>query len=187
MNKRQLILIEAKRLFGRYGYLGFTLKQLAQACEMTSPALYYFYSSKAELFKDCLLSEISARQVVLERCIEYSGSIPEFAGALAHEAIEICDVAAFSAGQAMREIIHLPEHMQDDIRHSWDEMMIDPVEQFLVRVSQGTEPPVPYRLLAIYLINMATFSAANTGHFTRDELATLFVTVAKSLQPSPHS
>lgn len=183
MNKRQLILSEAKRLFGRYGYLGFTLKQLAQACDMTSPALYYFYSSKAELFEDCLLSEISARQAVLERCMTYSNTIVEFAGALAHEAIEICDVASFTTGQAMREIIHLPEKMQEEIRGAWDSMMITPVEDFVKRILVESSSNIPYRLIATYFINMATFSAANNTEFTRDELANLFVTVAKALQP----
>lgn len=181
MNKKQLINAEAKRLFGNYGYLGFTLKQLAQACAITSPALYYFYSSKADLFRDCLLAEMAARKVVLDRCVEQSNTLPEFAGALAHEAIEVCDVHAFRAGQAMREIIHLPEAMQIELRAAWDDNLITPVEVFLDRVLPAGHPLLPKRLLAYNFINMATFSSLHVDEFTRDELAALFVQVARGL------
>ena len=86
MNKKEIILAEAKRLSGRYGYLGFTLKQLAQSCDMTAPALYYFYTSKADLFKDCLLSELEIRSNHICAWEQNAGSLTEFAGMLADEA-----------------------------------------------------------------------------------------------------
>ena len=136
-NKKQMILNEAKRLFGSYGYLGFTLKQLARACQMTSPALYYFYSSKADLFKDCLLSEMAARKTVTEHCIEQSSTLTEFAHALAYEAIDVCELSSFRTGQAMLEIVHLPEAMQAELHEGWNQMLIAPVEKFLQRVKRN--------------------------------------------------
>ena len=185
MNKKQQILFEAKRLFGRYGYLGFTLKQLAQACEMTSPALYYFYSSKADLFKDCLLSELDARRVVTRRCIEQSNSLTEFAGALAQEAIDVCDVASFRTGQAMQEIIHLPEEMQQELQAAWDTIMIKPVEDFLERIHPNIPEGVSYYLLGTYLIYIATFCSAHANQFSRDVLEKLFISAVSGMESPP--
>lgn len=179
MNKREIILAEAKRLFGQYGYLGFTLKQLAQACDMTSPALYYFYSSKADLFRDCLLSELHSRRCVLERCGEKTNTLLEFARSFAYEAIEVCEASHFRAVRAMDEIIHLPAEMQDEVRAAWEELMIAPVLRFLDRII----PNAPSRrLLATFLVNMATFSAAQITTYSREELAVLFESVARGIQ-----
>lgn len=186
MNKKSLILAEAKRLFGRYGYLGFTLKQLAVACEMTSPALYYFYSSKADLFNDCLLSELESRNTLIVDCIQRSETMAEFAATLASNAIEACDLYAFRTGQAMQEIIHLPLAMQTELRDAWNRLLIAPVEAFLRTALPVPPANISYRLLAIYLINMATFSSAHTDEFAVDELCALFVTVVQGLETAPH-
>jgi AcrR family transcriptional regulator len=182
VNKKQLILCEAKRLFGHYGYLGFTLKQLAQACAMTSPALYYFYTGKADLFRDCLLSEMLLRQEVLERCIASSSTLADFAQALSLEAIAVCGQAEFTTGQAMREIVHLPAEMQRELRAAWITHLIDPVETFLRRILSPPPPAISFRLLAVMLINMATFAAANAEDFSRAELTALFIAVVQGMQ-----
>lgn len=181
MNKKEIIQTEAKRLFGEYGYLGFTLKQLAQACKMTAPALYYFYTSKAELFRDCLLSELEARNATLNRCAEGADSLPAFARTLAYGAIDVCSASNFRTGQAMGEIIHLPQPLQEELRAAWDRLLIAPVVDFLARVQPAT-PPISRTLVATFLINMATFSAAKEGEYTCDNLATLFVAVARGLE-----
>jgi AcrR family transcriptional regulator len=179
VSKRDIIFDEAKRLFGRYGYLGFTLKQLAQACDMTAPALYYFYSSKAQLFRDCLVSEFAARRVLVERCAERSSSLPEFARLFASEAIELCTLHDFRAGRAIEEIIHLPDEMQAELRASWEANLIAPVEALLDRVLPTIPRTMPRRLVASYIINLATFAAASEAHYSRDEFSALFVTVAE--------
>jgi AcrR family transcriptional regulator len=181
VSKREIIFEEAKRLFGRYGYLGFTLKQLAQACHMTAPALYYFYTSKAHLFRDCLLSEFEARRVVLERCTNSSSSLPEFAQKFALDAITVCNVHNFRAGQAIEEIIHLPDDIQQELRQSWDENLLAPVEVFLERVAPELIHVLPKRLVATFVINLATFTAAQNAEYSSEDLITLFVKTAEGL------
>lgn len=178
MNKKQLILENAKRLFGRYGYLGFTLKQLAQACDMTSPALYYFYFSKAELFKDCLLSELFIRNEVIEHSISSANTVSEFIDNLVVEAIEVCDIHTFVAGQAMIEIIHLPEEMQQELRTAWHKLLIEPVEVFLGRILPSPIQGISTYLLATYLINVATFSASHAKEFSQQDLLQVFSIMA---------
>ena len=182
MNKKQLILSDAKRLFRQYGYLGFTLKQLARACDITSPALYYFYTSKADLFKDCLLSEISARRTVTLHCIAESATLPEFADILAREAIDVCDQSCFCVGQAMLELIHLPEELRQELRQAWQQQVIAPIEAFTRRIVPDLPPTLPYSLLAIFLLDMAAYSAQHVDQYSRDELAALFIAVTRGLQ-----
>lgn len=181
MNKKQLILQEAKKLFGQYGYLGFTLKQLAEACEMTSPALYYFFDHKAGLFRDCLLSEMEARRQVIERCIANSSNLSEFAQELTSEAIAICDKTSFRTGDAMQEIIHLPAEMQIELRESCENNLYAPVEVYLRSILPETPANLPHHLLAILMINMATFSSSHANEYSTEQLATLFQIVVSGL------
>jgi AcrR family transcriptional regulator len=181
MNKRDCILTEATRLFGRLGYLGFTLKQLAQACDMTAPALYYFYSSKADLFKDCLLSEFAARQRVLEACAERASTLPEFAETLVETAFEVCGVNDFCTGEAMEELVHLPEEMQQELRQAWREQLITPVVNFLTRIGYPAQGRIALDLLATFIINIATFAASREGEFDRTALAALSAAAAQGI------
>ncbi|MHB9129840.1 MAG: TetR/AcrR family transcriptional regulator [Armatimonadota bacterium] len=182
MNKKDLIISEAKQLFGRNGYLGFTLKQLADACDMTSPALYYFYSSKAELFKDCLLSEMESRKVMLEEVGAKSNTLAEFAAQLAPGAIDICDVHHFRTGRAMDEIIHLPAALQEELKAAWESKLIAPILVFIERILPIHASKIAPRLVATYLFYMATFSAAHGTEFDRDQLSRLFVASVNGLQ-----
>lgn len=181
MSKRDIILDQATRLFGRYGYLGFTLKQLAKACDMTAPALYYFYVDKAHLFSDCLISEFKARRVMLESCAQRSSSLEEFGRIFAREAIDICNAHEFRAGRAIEEIIHLPEDLQKELQHSWEENLLAPVEAFLDRVAPEVTRKFHRRLVASYIINMATFAAAQNVKYTSKELTTLIVALMGGL------
>jgi len=49
-NRKEQIISEAKRLFGRNGYDSVTIKQLAEACDITEPALYRHFASKEEIY-----------------------------------------------------------------------------------------------------------------------------------------
>lgn len=181
MNKKDVILTEAKRLFGTLGYLGFTLKQLAQACHMTSPALYYFYPSKADLFKECLLSELEVRNAVTRHCAERATTIPEFIHYLVIDGIDVCSSTHFRTGQAMGEIIHLPENLREEIQQAWDVLLIQPVTDFLDRVHPNPAPGVSRYLMASFIIHIATYSAAQCERFSADELATFFTALANGL------
>ncbi len=176
-----MILAEAKRLSGTYGYLGFTLKQLAQACEMTAPALYYFYTSKADLFKDCLLSELAIRHGSLKACTDKANSLTEFADYLADEAIEKCGATHFRTGQAMMEIIHLPAEIQAELRAAWQRQLIRPIEELLERVMPGNAP-LTNNMIATFFINMATFTGAHELDYGREALRAMLIAAASGIQ-----
>lgn len=184
MNKKDLILAEAKRLSGRYGYLGFTLKQLAQSCDMTAPALYYFYTSKADLFKDCLLSELEVRHPSLCVACDRASSMEEFADLLADEAFEKCHASEFRTGQAMQEIVHLPEEIRTEMRDAWERLLIAPVQQMLERVLPGLSAGANH-MVATFMIDMATFAGAYEDQFGRDTLKALIIAASSGLKSLP--
>ena len=75
--KRQ-ILTEATRLFSRQGYDKVTIKELADACGITEPALYRYYSSKEALY-DAVLESLPSQlrhQELFER-LEGVTELPE--------------------------------------------------------------------------------------------------------------
>lgn len=177
MNKKDIILAEAKRLSGRYGYLGFTLKQLAQSCDMTAPALYYFYTSKADLFKDCLLSELEIRHTHICAWEQQATSLTEFASMLADEAFEACGASQFRTGQAMQEIVHLPEDIRAELAEAWERLLIAPVEGVLDRFMPGL--PAPARnMLGTFFINMATFAGAYEERYGRETIRAMITAAA---------
>jgi len=54
MERKRQIIAEALRLFGRHGFDRVTIKQLAEACEITEPALYRHFSSKEDIYSAVL-------------------------------------------------------------------------------------------------------------------------------------
>jgi len=57
-NRHRLILDEAKRLFGRYGYEGVSMDQIAQAIEYSKGVLYKHFNSKDELYMALCADEL---------------------------------------------------------------------------------------------------------------------------------
>ncbi|KAA3631092.1 MAG: TetR/AcrR family transcriptional regulator [Calditrichaeota bacterium] len=60
IDRKTQILNEATRLFSDAGYDKVTIKQLAEACGITEPALYRHYTSKESIY-DAVLDAIEAR------------------------------------------------------------------------------------------------------------------------------
>lgn len=50
ISRKQQIIKEGTRLFGESGYDKITVKQIAEACEITEPAVYRHFSSKDDLY-----------------------------------------------------------------------------------------------------------------------------------------
>lgn len=48
---REVIIATASRLFVEMGYEPLSLHEIAQACNVSKPTIYYYFTSKSELFK----------------------------------------------------------------------------------------------------------------------------------------
>jgi len=57
-NRKTQIIKEATSLFSRFGYDKVTIKQLADACGITEPALYRYFSSKEAIY-DAVLDSLN--------------------------------------------------------------------------------------------------------------------------------
>lgn len=51
--KRQAVIAEASKAFGRQGSQNVSLDEIANALNVTKPALYYYFKSKQELIYEC--------------------------------------------------------------------------------------------------------------------------------------
>lgn len=51
--KKQAVIAEASRAFGRHGYKNVSLDQIAATLNVTKPALYYYFKNKQELIYEC--------------------------------------------------------------------------------------------------------------------------------------
>jgi AcrR family transcriptional regulator len=69
---KTLILEQAQRLFSVHGYHGVSIRDIAQACDLSNAALYYHFGSKQNLYFEVLKAHISA----VVRCLEEAGAEP---------------------------------------------------------------------------------------------------------------
>lgn len=75
--KKKQILEAAKQVFGKYGFTKTTLDDVANAVGMKKASLYYYYSSKEDLFKDVVKSETDELIKELEENIFKLSSLTE--------------------------------------------------------------------------------------------------------------
>jgi AcrR family transcriptional regulator len=61
MERKRQIIAEALRLFAQHGFDRVTIKQLANACDITEPALYRHFSSKEDIYA-AVLDSLKAQQ-----------------------------------------------------------------------------------------------------------------------------
>jgi len=101
------ILRDGWELFQQKGYLGVSVEELCQRCEITKPTLYYYFQSKENLFVEILIHRLQGFHQVIEQPGELQ------------ECLECIAVAMFDSFQKeyshlVRDLEHikLPENCQ---------------------------------------------------------------------------
>jgi len=61
------ILRDGWELFQQKGYLGVSVEELCQRCEITKPTLYYYFQSKENLFVEVLIYRLQGFHEVIEQ------------------------------------------------------------------------------------------------------------------------
>lgn len=61
------ILSEAARLFAEQGFKGMSMSQLAEACQLTKPAIYYYFRDKQELYTQVLVQHSMQHHRVIDQ------------------------------------------------------------------------------------------------------------------------
>ena len=74
---REQILDAAEELFGRHGYRGTSLQQVAKRCEFSIGALYLFIDSKEELLRGVLERRSVALMAEMRACVQTDGPAHE--------------------------------------------------------------------------------------------------------------
>lgn len=72
---RATIVDEATRSFATCGFAGTTMRDVAEACGCTKPALYYHFSSKETLFRAVVEHHLQRIDELMHRTIEGTGPI----------------------------------------------------------------------------------------------------------------
>ncbi|MBN1664134.1 MAG: TetR/AcrR family transcriptional regulator [Deltaproteobacteria bacterium] len=69
MDRKDDIIIKARKQFTRYGYTKTTMADIARECEITKPTLYHYYTGKADLFAAVVADEQAAFFNTIEQAI----------------------------------------------------------------------------------------------------------------------
>jgi len=88
MDRKNSILLVARKHFSRYGYSKTTMEEIARDCEITKPTLYNHFASKAELFRAVIDSEQSEFYSMVEQAVTGVESASEKLRAYADMQIE---------------------------------------------------------------------------------------------------
>ena len=64
------ILRDGWELFQQKGYMGVSVEELCQRCEITKPTLYYYFQSKENLFVEVLIHRLQGFHEVIEQAGE---------------------------------------------------------------------------------------------------------------------
>lgn len=67
--KKQAVIAEASRAFGRHGYKNVSLDEIAKTLNVTKPALYYYFKNKQELVYECHELAMQLGDRVLQQAI----------------------------------------------------------------------------------------------------------------------
>lgn len=70
---REKILTEARRLFARLGYLGFSMQELADVVGITKAAIYYYYADKESLFLAVLADYLKLVATIIDYEVSKGG------------------------------------------------------------------------------------------------------------------
>ncbi len=72
---RRTILRTAHQLFMEHGYRAVTTRQIADACGLTQPALYHYFSDKQDLYVAVMLEDMAKTKMSLERIARRNESV----------------------------------------------------------------------------------------------------------------
>jgi AcrR family transcriptional regulator len=85
---REQILDAAEELFGRQGYRGTSLQQVAKRCEFSIGALYLFIDSKEELLRAVLRRRTAELMALMTHCLAAAGTGAELLGDLVRAQVD---------------------------------------------------------------------------------------------------
>src|SRR5947199_4627328 len=77
------ILTKAEQLFARHGFDGVSMREIAEACDITKANIYYYFKDKESLYLQVLESDLLAMIVALRRAAQQEGTCRARMGCIA--------------------------------------------------------------------------------------------------------
>lgn len=107
---RELILLEASRLFATHGYVGTSTRDIARAVGIAQPSVYSHFASKAAIAEELLRRDLTAGAAELERlAVEGGGPAVELYRYLVWEISHDLETPFDLRGLYLGELFALPE------------------------------------------------------------------------------
>lgn len=165
--KKIKILVEARALFARYGFHKCTLQDIASACGLTKPALYYYFSSKDDLFTAVVRQESLLFLNLLKETIQ-----PDESPLLHLRAFFVVRFERFKellvlydlTQQVGRELLPLAEQARQDFFIQEMSILMEILDK---GVEDGIFKPLSSKLIGHSLI--AVFKGLESNFFTADQ------------------
>lgn len=167
-DRRQEILAAALRVFSRKGFAAATNAEIAREAGVTPAALYYYYPSKAELFRAALSDRAQSIRPLLSQLESMRDQPPE---RVLPELLR--EVVGFFTTERTRDLVRimLAEGPRNpELNQIWQEQIVDRVIPGLMgyllhQLQKGTLRPVDPRVLHLIFIGPVL-----TAVLTRDLL-----------------
>lgn len=131
--RRHAIVETAARLFARDGFLGASVADVADACELSKSALYHYYASKEDILYDVMHSHIVGLDDAARAIVEGPGDAEAKLRALAREFMRLYVGAANRQKVLLNDLMRLPKPRREAIV-SMQRALIDTVAGLLCEI-----------------------------------------------------
>jgi AcrR family transcriptional regulator len=180
---RERIIDTATALFVERGFSGVPMREISEACGITKAALYYYFTSKAQLLYAICSDYLSGNAAVVDAVILEGGTCEEQLRRLVRE--------LFAIPAERRAILRLALHDQDRLDpldheaflEAYQERFTDPVERiFTDGAANGEFRDFDPSLLVWFMVGMAypyfglpESTSVDTEPGTVDQLLDVFI------------
>jgi AcrR family transcriptional regulator len=122
---RHTIIRTAERLFMEHGYRAVSTRQIAEACQLTQPALYHYFTDKHHLYVEVMRAHAYQTRVGLESILHSTKNIQD---RLQHVVQYLINTTHYDLDMMMHDIQHeLPPHHQATLYHLFHTNLILPI------------------------------------------------------------
>jgi AcrR family transcriptional regulator len=131
--RRETIMQAAALLYAKKGFLGASVAELAESCDISKSLLYHYYPSKEDILFDVMDSHVQSLVEAADRIEAGKGAAKARLRALAHELMRLYSGAQANQKILLNELPNLPEPRRAIIvKHQRD--VLDVVDRLLIQL-----------------------------------------------------
>lgn len=130
-NSRQKILNISQDLFVKKGYLSISMREIAEACGLSKPGLYYYFTNKEELFLAILDSQLDALSTLIGSIRLQSGTSREMIRTFIQEILTDSTQQAGLIRLGTREMSNLDEKHRKEFFLRYQDKFLSPLAAIL--------------------------------------------------------